>query len=268
LPELLRTYVHGMGELLLIYLAFSLIERLRPAERGQPLKAAVFNIEYLLVSQLIVLFLLPLLTAAVVERLRAALPWAFGLLKVNGLLEGAWRTLAVFFVYDFFYYWFHRLQHEWPVLWSQHKLHHSETSLNATTTLRHHWLEDLLRVFFIVLPMSMAFDLTPAGAGVTTFIVGLWPIFIHANLRLPLGPLARVVTGPQVHRIHHSVEARHLDHNYAAFFPVWDQLFGTYYHPASDEYPRTGLATGEQVTSIAQALWLPFGEWFGRREPS
>src|SRR5206468_6475948 len=83
-------------------------------------------------------------------------------------------------------------------------------------------------------------------------------------LRLPLGPLARVVAGPQLHRIHHTVEARHLDRNLAAFFPLWDQLFGTYYHPGPGEYPRTGLASGQRVTSLAQALWLPFGEWLRR----
>ena len=114
-----------------------------------------------------------MLTALVVERLRAAFPGAFGLLKVEGLLDGAWKTVAFFFVYDFFYYWFHRLQHGSPFLWAQHKLHHSEVSLNATTALRHHWLEDLLRVFFIVLPMSMAFDLKPVGAGFVAFVVGV-----------------------------------------------------------------------------------------------
>jgi sterol desaturase/sphingolipid hydroxylase (fatty acid hydroxylase superfamily) len=262
--ELLTTYASDIGKLLLIYAAFSLVERLRPAERGQPLRAAVFNVENLLIYQLISLLLAPLLTALVVGRLRAAHPGAFELVRIDGFLDGAWKTVVFLFAYDFFYYWFHRLQHEWGFLWAQHKFHHSEESLNATTTNRHHWLEDLLRVFFIALPMSIAFDLKPAGAGLVTFIIGLWPVFIHANLRLPLGPLSRLVAGPQVHRIHHSLEARHLDRNYAAFFPLWDVLFGTYYHPGRDEYPRTGLASGERVTTIAQALWLPFGVWFGR----
>ncbi len=190
--ELLRAFAVNMGVVLLVYAGFALLERGRPAERGQPFSAVVFNIEYLLIYQLINLMLLPVLTALAVERLRAMFPGAFGLIKVEGLLDGAWKTVAFFFVYDFFYYWFHRLQHGSPFLWAQHKLHHSEYSLNATTALRHHWLEDLLRVFFIVLPMSMAFDLKPVGAGFVAFVVGvLWPVFIHANLRLRLGPLAR-----------------------------------------------------------------------------
>jgi len=31
------------------------------------------------------------------------------------------------------------------------------------------------------------------------------------------------------------------DKNFAAFFPVIDILFGTYYRPRRDEYPRTGI---------------------------
>ncbi|HEX5846775.1 MAG TPA: sterol desaturase family protein, partial [Rhodoplanes sp.] len=35
--------------------------------------------------------------------------------------------------FDFFYYWFHRAQHEWPWLWQVHKLHHSDRALNVTS---------------------------------------------------------------------------------------------------------------------------------------
>jgi len=259
--ETLRNFAINLGEILLIFAGFALIERARPAERGQRFSAAAFNVQYLFLYQLINLLLLPAATALVVDRLRGLFPSAFGFFKIDGLLDGAWKTVAFFFVYDFFYYWFHRLQHRWPFLWAQHKLHHSEEALNATTTFRHHWLEDLLRVFLIVLPMSMAFDLKPAGAGAAAFVVGLWPVFIHANLRLHLGPFARVVAGPQGHRIHHSIERAHLDRNLAAFFPLWDHLFGTYYHPRREDYPKTGLASGQKVTSLRQALWLPFGEW-------
>ena len=114
--ELLRAFAVNMGVVLLVYAGFALIERGRPAERGQPFSAVVFNIEYLLIYQFINLLLLPLLTALAVERLRAVFPGAFGLLKVDGFLDGAWKTVAFFFVYDFFYYWFHRLQHASPFL--------------------------------------------------------------------------------------------------------------------------------------------------------
>ncbi|MFI4904937.1 MAG: sterol desaturase family protein, partial [Burkholderiales bacterium] len=88
-----------------------------------------------------------------------------------------------------------------------------------------------------------------------------WPYFIHANVRLPLGGLTRVVVGPQAHRIHHSLEDAHADRNFAAVFPLWDILFGTFCAPRAGEYPRTGLHSGERVTSFWQANLLPFAGW-------
>lgn len=63
--------------------------------------------------------------------------------------------LAPFLIFDFFYYWHHRLQHMLPALWAQHKLHHTEESLCCLTNLRHHWLEDGIRAFTITIPMAM-----------------------------------------------------------------------------------------------------------------
>jgi hypothetical protein len=68
--ELLRAFAVNIGVVLLVYAGFALIERGRPAERGQPFSAVVFNIEYLLIYQLINLMLLPLLTALAVEAAR------------------------------------------------------------------------------------------------------------------------------------------------------------------------------------------------------
>ncbi|MBK8742853.1 MAG: hypothetical protein IPM02_26780 [Betaproteobacteria bacterium] len=39
------------------------------------------------------------------------------------------------------------------------------------------------------------------------------------------------MTSPAAHRIHHSIEQPHRDRNFAALFPVWDVLFGTYVRP-------------------------------------
>jgi sterol desaturase/sphingolipid hydroxylase (fatty acid hydroxylase superfamily)/lysophospholipase L1-like esterase len=268
MPDTLYNYLMGTAQIVLLYAGFTVFEKLRPAEARQPWQNTWFNIKYLFVFQAANLLFLPFVMALIVGNLREAFPNAFGLLHINHLFDGVWRLIAFFFVYDFFYYWFHRLLHEWGVLWPQHQVHHSEESLNVTTTLRHHFLEDLLRVGIIVLPMSMAFDLTPYSAGAVAFAIGLWPMFIHANVRLSLGPLTRVIAGPQVHRIHHSLEPKHWDKNYAAFFPLWDQLFGTFYNPHKGEYPKTGLASGEKVTTIMQAIILPFSIWFGGHKES
>jgi sterol desaturase/sphingolipid hydroxylase (fatty acid hydroxylase superfamily) len=89
-----------------------------------------------------------------------------------------------------------------------------------------------------------------------------------------------VIAEPRFHRIHHSLENRHFDKNFAFMFPVWDVIFGTAYCPAADEYPKTGLANQEEPRSILNYVITPFKKrakknrgfqkqrWFsGRRLP-
>ncbi|MCB1571047.1 MAG: sterol desaturase family protein, partial [Xanthomonadales bacterium] len=56
-------------------------------------------------------------------------------------------------------------QHTLAIAWPLHKLHHSEVSVNITTTLRHHWLEEPLRIWLILLPMGLLFDQKPVTVG-------------------------------------------------------------------------------------------------------
>jgi len=51
--ETLRNFAINLGEILLIFAGFALIERARPAERGQRFSAAAFNVQYLFLYQLI-----------------------------------------------------------------------------------------------------------------------------------------------------------------------------------------------------------------------
>ncbi|MEO6748416.1 MAG: sterol desaturase family protein [Casimicrobiaceae bacterium] len=255
-------YAQMLAQALVVYVVFLGIERLLPAERGQPMRDWWFNIRYQAFSYyFVLLFVYPALVALTIGALRSAHPGWFGLLHIDGKVDAALSLVVFFFIYDFFYYWFHRLQHRSPLLWQQHKLHHSEESLNATTAMRHHWLEEMLRIFFVGIPMALVFGLTPVTAGWLGAALIYWPYFIHANLRLPLGHLTRVVVGPQAHRIHHSRDAAHADRNFAAVFPLWDLLFGTFCAPRAGEYPRTGLTSGERVTSFWQANVLPFTGW-------
>jgi sterol desaturase/sphingolipid hydroxylase (fatty acid hydroxylase superfamily) len=89
----------------------------------------------------------------------------------------------------------------------------------------------------------------------------LWFNFSHANWRLELGRLGYLFISPQVHRIHHSVEQRHINKNFASLFPVIDMIFGTYYHPRKDEWPSTGLIDEDMPTRTKDFLLLPFFGW-------
>ena len=255
-----RSWLDSLQWIAIVYAGGMLLERLAPAERGQPLRRIGFNllagVVLFTISGVLVGLLYPLVAPAIDG------PWGH-LIRVelpDGIAGSVAQVLVFFLVYDFFYYWWHRAQHEFGWLWPQHELHHSDTAVNVTTSLRHHWLEDPLRVFTMMLPLGMLFYFKPASVAWVGTALGLWPFFIHLNVRLELGWLTRIVAGPQYHRIHHSLRPEHFNRNYAAFFPVWDIVFGTAWIPARGEFPPTGVARGEP-RGLADALVGPFRDW-------
>jgi sterol desaturase/sphingolipid hydroxylase (fatty acid hydroxylase superfamily) len=238
------------------------LESLLPAEAEQPLGNIGFNLIYTAIFLSLTNLLVPPLQTLVkplVATFGLAWPIAFPDHFAGQLLQG----LAFLFIYDFFYYWFHRAQHELPFLWAQHKLHHSDVSLNITTGNRHHWLEEPMRVFVVLLPIALLFDQKPVTIGWLWTTLLLWGYFIHLNLRLELGPLTPVFCGPQVHRIHHSNKPEDFDRNYAAFFPIFDIVFGSYKAPRRGEFPTTGLGDGENLNGLVRSSLAPFRSWFG-----
>ena len=246
---------------MLIYCVGMSIEYFLPAERNQPAKNIIFNLLYTIIYVFVAALLVrstDWIIAPLVAKLGGPLiSYSFGDSLVSELLY----TLVFFAIFDFFYYWFHRLQHTWGVLWSQHKFHHSEESLNITTANRHHWLEDWLRIFLILIPMQWIIQLQPGSIGMIWSTFLLWGYFIHMNLRIDIGPFTPVLAGPQLHRIHHSNLQEHQDKNYAAFFPVYDVIFGSYWRPRKQEYPGTGLVTGQRMNDLKSANFEPFICW-------
>jgi sterol desaturase/sphingolipid hydroxylase (fatty acid hydroxylase superfamily) len=168
-----------------------------------------------------------------------------------GVVFGGWRpssigglvaaTAVYAFVWDSFQYWSHRAQHSFAWLWPAHALHHDDERVNSTTALRNTLWGGVLGFLLVYLPTSVicGFDLlTVYGAWL---LFATWGFVNHANVRLRLGPLTPIVSGPQWHRIHHGRDPEYHDANFAAFFPVIDVVFGTYRRPAGGEFPLTGL---------------------------
>ena len=113
----------------------------------------------------------------------------------------------------------------------------------------------------VTAPMMLLFRPPLITVPIAFFLTSLVSYLIHLNVRLSFGRFSWVLAGPQTHRIHHSRLPGHCDKNFAQFFPLWDVIFRTYYHPQSDEYPASGLVSGETVSSLGRALNLPFSEW-------
>ena len=262
----LTSLIQGSGLLYVLFIVFPsflLLEKLFYAEAKHWLTGIFFNVRYTVLYLLIAALLQPIIGFATSLAIASAgggwisLPQWFA----SGRLNAIFQAVAYLFIFDFFYYWFHRLQHTMRVLWSQHKLHHSDMQVNVTTTHRHHWLEEPLRMIFILIPMGIVFQIQPVTGGVIGFVFGLWGFFIHSNLRLNLRFLSPVFGGPHVHRVHHSILPEHANRNYAALFPLFDVLFGTFTWPKDAEFPATGLYSHETVSTILAASGWPFREW-------
>lgn len=128
--------------------------------------------------------------------------------------------------------------------------------------MRTYWLERPLQTLLITLPITFLIGVDTRAFKIFVVMLTIWLFFTHANLKLRLGFLTRIVGGPQLHRIHHSNLPEHQGKNFAQFFPVLDIIFGTYYHPGYNEFPTTGLVEKNKVDSIPDVMARPFETWF------
>lgn len=152
-------------------------------------------------------------------------------------------ALAVSFVMlDFFGYWTHRLMHAVPLLWRLHALHHSDTDLDVTTTVRHHPGE-IVAVSALEAALSLLFGFPPEAVMLYGGVVLMVQTFHHGNVMLParFKPLSRWLITPDLHRLHHSVLHAENNSNFGNLIPLWDRLFGTLRQKAEGEL-RIGLS--------------------------
>jgi sterol desaturase/sphingolipid hydroxylase (fatty acid hydroxylase superfamily) len=259
-----HAFWHDFPVVLGMTVFFSVAERFFPAGAQKPFKGWLFNFVHigLPVSAASIIWGVIAGTSIAALGNHFRLGWIdLRFSTAGGIPYLILTVLLATFIFDFFYYWFHRSLHESRFLWHIHKLHHMDEQLSATTNGRSHWLEEFGRVPMIAIPTAILFKLNPDVGGILGYAITVWSIFFHANLRINFGRAGMLVYGPQGHRIHHSRLPEHFDKNYAAYFPVWDVLFGTYHHPKHDEFPATGLDHEPEVESFTDTLVLPFRAW-------
>ena len=144
----------------------------------------------------------------------------------------AWLDLLVgLLVLDLISAWLaHWVQHQTPMLWRLHLVHHSDTHVDTTTANRHHPGESVVRFAFttaavvaVGAPMWMVFLYQSLSVVLSQFN--------HANIALPPAvdrAISWVLVSPDMHKVHHHYVLPHTDSNYGNLFSVWDRLFGTF----------------------------------------
>ncbi len=158
---------------------------------------------------------------------------------------------------DFFRYWLHVASHKWNILWKLHSVHHSPSKLYWINVARFHPVEKILQFLLEVLPFIVL--------GVGQEVLSLYFIFYavngffqHSNIKLRLGFLNYIVSGPELHRWHHSVEIRESNQNYGNNLIIWDLLFGTWFLPEYKEVDELGLEDKTYPSDFINQIKAPF----------
>lgn len=138
-----------------------------------------------------------------------------------------WTQWVLAFIgVDFLYYWWHRLSHEVNVLWAAHVVHHSSEDYNLAVALRQSVLTPFTQLAFYLPLAFLGVPLIPFAT--VASLSTLYQFWIHTELVPEMPRTDAIINTPSVHRVHHAINPRYLDKNYAAVFMIWDRLFGTF----------------------------------------
>lgn len=208
------------------------LERLWPARRQPWLRPSLGTDFLFLFGQHLVWSVLALaFLVAVDARAHGALP--AGLREGFLALPRALQLVAIVLLGDLGVYWFHRACHRFDVLWRFHAVHHSSQTLDWVAAHREHPVDGLLTQLTLNLP-AILLGFPVEGLAALSVFRGLWAVFIHSNVRLPLGPVRYVLGAPELHHWHHA-KAPGVVANYGNLSPWTDYLFGTFHLPPKGE---------------------------------
>lgn len=162
----------------------------------------------------------------------------FDALALTVLPDSVWTWIAAFIIYDFFYYWNHRMGHEMSLLWAAHVVHHSSEDYNLTTALRQ--TSGALFSWIFYLPMAMMGF--PPEMVITVAALNLvYQFWVHTQYIDKLGWMEWVFVTPSNHRVHHAQNRVYIDKNYGGVFILWDRLFGTFIPEMNNAKPVYGI---------------------------
>jgi sterol desaturase/sphingolipid hydroxylase (fatty acid hydroxylase superfamily) len=168
---------------------------------------------------------------------------------------GALRAVEAVLLFDLIAYWAHRFSHEMPRLWRLHAIHHSSPRLDWIAGIRAHPFDGAVAAIPAIFLVVAGFSPRVSGALVgVRLVTDLWA---HLNVRWRLRPLQRLILTPEFHHWHHADEPDAINHNYSTLLPVWDIVFGTYFH-AGDRRPAVYGVSEPIPANVPAQLLHPF----------
>ena len=186
----------------------------------------------------------------------------FGLLYLIDLPLWVHVTLGVLLLDFIGSYLIHLIHHKVKWMWKFHLIHHTDTEVDVTTSLRHHPGESLFRAIFALLSILIA----GVPVGVVMVYQSLSVLFAqitHANIKTPAKIdwlLSFIFVTPKMHKVHHHFVQPLTDTNYGNIFSIWDRVFRTFAEVETKTL-KYGIDTHLQPkehSSLKNLLAIPF----------
>ncbi|HXH29648.1 MAG TPA: sterol desaturase family protein [Bacteriovoracaceae bacterium] len=152
-------------------------------------------------------------------------------------------------LHDAYFYWTHRLMHQWEPIRKFHFVHHESSPPTPFSALSFHPVEALVQGFFwiviaLVLPIShwwmfsfYSFMLYINMWGHTSYE------FWHRDLMTH--PVLKILNTPTHHNLHHKFH----NANYSIYYNFWDKVCGTNHPEYQIHYQQVKVRTEAGKTS-------------------
>jgi sterol desaturase/sphingolipid hydroxylase (fatty acid hydroxylase superfamily) len=161
----------------------------------------------------------------------------------------------------------HVAAHNTQTLWRLHAVHHSPKKLYWLNVGRFHPAEKALQYLLDTLP----FILVGVGADVVALYFIFYAIngfYQHSNVDVRYGLLNYIVSGPELHRWHHSKKIEESNRNYGNNLIVWDIVFGTWFFPRHARVGDLGLINRSYPLGFLKQMTAPLTPGLDKKSPS
>ena len=190
----------------------------------------------------------------------------FGVLQWIEMPLWAQAIVGVLLLDFFGAYLIHWIEHKVVFMWRFHLVHHSDTTVDVTTGLRHHPGEAVFRMVFTILGVILV------GAPIWIIflyqsISALFAHLTHANINMPRKidrALSWIFITPLMHKVHHHYTQPLTDTNYGNIFSIWDRLLGTFAQVDEMTELKYGIDTHmdpKENDNLGNLLKIPFQQY-------
>ena len=145
-----------------------------------------------------------------------------------GLLTMLIQVLAILLIYDFMFYWVHRLFHHPFLMRHVHGVHHRVRFPKAVDDFFLHPVDSLWVTTLFFLSIAIVGPLSTTGFIVTLFVYVFINNSLHSGLNFPHPLFTLTNYLARKHEVHHG---QNVSANFGSIFPFWDIMFGTNVRP-------------------------------------